>query len=179
MAFCTHCGAQLPDGARFCTSCGTPVAAAPAEPAPQPTQPAPQPRPQPARSAYTQPVQPQPTRPEPVRATTQGGGIVIDAPAGSTVTVSDAQPRESFVQAPSQTGEFTAVTWDEPGARPARPASAPGPAPQYRQPQYPAPQQPQYPQQPQAAPAKKKRSIWAWIGIILVGLVYLAMKMGW
>jgi uncharacterized membrane protein YvbJ len=27
MAFCTHCGAQIPDGAKFCTSCGTPVAA--------------------------------------------------------------------------------------------------------------------------------------------------------
>lgn len=29
MAFCTHCGAQLPAGARFCTSCGTPVAEKP------------------------------------------------------------------------------------------------------------------------------------------------------
>ena len=25
MSFCTHCGAKLPDGAKFCTSCGNPV----------------------------------------------------------------------------------------------------------------------------------------------------------
>jgi len=37
---CTKCGAQLPDGAAFCTSCGAPVS-------PQPRQPAPQPQPQP------------------------------------------------------------------------------------------------------------------------------------
>ena len=27
MAFCVKCGAKLPDGARFCSSCGTPVSA--------------------------------------------------------------------------------------------------------------------------------------------------------
>ena len=25
MRFCTHCGAQVPDNAKFCTACGTPV----------------------------------------------------------------------------------------------------------------------------------------------------------
>lgn len=155
MAFCTHCGAPLPDGAKFCTHCGTPVAAAPS---PGPAQP--------SRPAYTQPV----------------------------------QPRENSVQAPSASGEFTAVTWDEPGSQPAQPAAAPGPAPQYQQPS--APQQPQGPMTMQqamdktkndlfgkytgkkAAPAqdtapKKKRSVWVWIVVILVGLMYLAMKLGW
>ena len=28
MAFCTKCGAQLPDNSQFCTTCGTPVAPA-------------------------------------------------------------------------------------------------------------------------------------------------------
>ena len=27
--FCTHCGAQLADTARFCTACGSPVGAGP------------------------------------------------------------------------------------------------------------------------------------------------------
>lgn len=31
MAFCINCGNQLPDGARFCASCGTPVNSAPAQ----------------------------------------------------------------------------------------------------------------------------------------------------
>ena len=34
MAFCTNCGAKLPDGSRFCTECGAAIAAsAPATPA--------------------------------------------------------------------------------------------------------------------------------------------------
>lgn len=60
MAFCTHCGAPLPDGARFCTKCGAPV---PRIPSPQAEKPV-------------------------VKSTPQG--IVIDVPPGSTVTVSDA-----------------------------------------------------------------------------------------
>lgn len=41
MKFCSNCGAQLPDDARFCGNCGTPCeAAAPVQPQPQPqTQP--------------------------------------------------------------------------------------------------------------------------------------------
>ena len=38
MAFCTHCGAKLPDGAKFCTTCGTPIAAPTANPTPLETQ---------------------------------------------------------------------------------------------------------------------------------------------
>jgi hypothetical protein len=41
MAFCQNCGAKLPDGVKFCPSCGTPVtpAAPPAPPAPVPEAP--------------------------------------------------------------------------------------------------------------------------------------------
>ena len=42
MAFCTKCGAQVPDGSVFCTSCGAPVNAAPASEQPAPQQPAPE-----------------------------------------------------------------------------------------------------------------------------------------
>lgn len=46
MAFCTNCGNQVPDGIRFCTSCGAPMKeAAPAQSAQQPMQQAPQPAP--------------------------------------------------------------------------------------------------------------------------------------
>ena len=200
MAFCTHCGAPLPDGAKFCTSCGTPIAAKPSvNPAPQPQAP-PQQAPQPQTPQYNQPVQARPT-PQ---------GIVIDAPEGATVTVSDDVPQqEASAEAPAGKGEFVVASWSAPKApKPQVQAQAPAapkqpqyqqPAyqqpPQYQQPQYPQQpyqQAPQYPRQPQyppqqpyqqtPAPApekKKKRSIWGWIAIILVGLVFLAMKLGW
>lgn len=44
MAFCTKCGAQVPDGTPICPACGAPITTAPQQPAPQPIpqQPAPQ-----------------------------------------------------------------------------------------------------------------------------------------
>jgi len=173
MAFCTHCGAPLPDGARFCTSCGTPVAAAPASPRPAPGQ-----QPQPA-----QPVQPRPTQPvRPVSATTTPqGGIVIDAPEGATVTISDG-PQEHSVTAPAEKGEFGAIQWDEPA--PQQQPRTPQ-APQYQQPypkqtsQYRQPAQQPQGAAPAAEPPKKKKSVLWWVLAILVGLVIFAMKMGW
>ena len=58
MAFCTKCGAQLPDGAQFCTTCGAPQAA----PAPAP---APQPQPQYQQPQYQQPQYQQPQYQQP------------------------------------------------------------------------------------------------------------------
>lgn len=175
MAFCTHCGAPLPDGARFCTSCGTPVAAAPASPRPAPRQ-----QPQPAQP---QPVQPRPTQPvRPVSATTTPqGGIVIDAPEGATVTISDG-PQEHSVTAPAEKGEFGAIQWDEPA--PQQQPRTPQ-APQYQQPypkqtsQYRQPAQQPQGAAPAAEPPKKKKSVLWWVLAILVGLVIFAMKMGW
>lgn len=51
MAFCTKCGAQVPDGSVFCTSCGAPVGAAPA-----PEQPAAQAAPQQAAAPAPAPA---------------------------------------------------------------------------------------------------------------------------
>jgi hypothetical protein len=45
MAFCTNCGAQIADGVKFCTSCGTPIGGAAAQAAPPPP---------PVRSGYTE-----------------------------------------------------------------------------------------------------------------------------
>lgn len=154
MAFCTHCGAQLPDGARFCTSCGTPVAAAPTvNPAPQPQAPVQQ-APQPQAPQYNQPVQPRPT-PQP--AAEPPRGVVIDAPADATVTISDdVPPTEASTSAPAEKGEFVVASWSSPKKQTPQPQAPAAPQqPSYQQPanqqppQYQHPyQQPQYPQQP-------------------------------
>ena len=187
MKYCTNCVAQLPDGAKFCTSCGSPIA----------------------------------TAPDPVRATTTPqGGIVIDAPPGSTVSISDGPQAPSSMEAPAQSGEFTMISWDEPGSQaaqqPQQPQQPPRPQqPAYQRPQRPSYQQPQQPQQPYrqqpqypqqqypqqpyqqqpypqqpyqqpypqapapAPPKKNKRGVLVWILIILGGLAFLAMKLGW
>ena len=52
MAFCSKCGANLPDGARFCNVCGAPQNNAPAQPYQQPYQ---QPQPYQQAPPYQQP----------------------------------------------------------------------------------------------------------------------------
>jgi len=88
MKYCTHCGASLPDNAKFCTACGTPVS-------------------KPARPRAT---------------TTQQGGIVIDAPEGSTVTISDRPPgtapgrkgpQGTETRVPDTQGEVELSAWDD------------------------------------------------------------------
>lgn len=141
MAFCTHCGAQLADGVKFCTSCGTPVAA-------------------PGVSA---------------RPSADGRGIVIDAPAGSTVSFSQS------THASETKGEEEMSAWGEfvpDGQEPPRPAAPSRPAPpqapyqqayqqafhpqqaqqQYQQPPQPPYQQPAY-QQPVQEPEKPKKKL--------------------
>ena len=54
---CIHCGAQLPEGAKFCTSCGEPVQPAPAAPIEEPVVSEPVQEPvQEAAETYTPPV---------------------------------------------------------------------------------------------------------------------------
>lgn len=75
--FCTKCGAQLPDDARFCSKCGAPVAATP-EPAPAPT-PAPEPKSEPVPAP--EPPEPAPTpEPEPAPAPTPSAPEPVPAP---------------------------------------------------------------------------------------------------
>ena len=54
---CIHCGALLPEGAKFCTSCGEPVQAPPAEPVQEPA----------AEQAASEPVE-EPAQATPVNA---------------------------------------------------------------------------------------------------------------
>ena len=60
MAFCTECGANVPEDLKFCTGCGKPMGETPAQPIqpPPPVQKA-QPQ-QPAQQPTQQPVQPKP-----------------------------------------------------------------------------------------------------------------------
>lgn len=91
----------------------------------------------------------------PVRGavSTPQGGIVIDAPAGATVTISDSAPaNESDLYAPAQGGSFTASSW-----------TFPKPKPQ------PKPQTQQTASQSAAVPEKKKKkkSFFGWLVLIL------------
>jgi len=58
--FCTKCGAQLNDDARFCTNCGAVTETAQPQPQTQPQQPVPPPPPPPQPQQYAPPPQPQP-----------------------------------------------------------------------------------------------------------------------
>lgn len=74
MPFCGNCGSKLPDGAKFCGVCGTPVAT-PANHEPAPT---PAPTPEPA------PVSKQP-QPQPAASTSAQGPVpIVSAPAPAT-----------------------------------------------------------------------------------------------
>lgn len=136
MSFCTNCGTKLPDGTKFCTSCGTKVAIGVSQAPPQ--------------------------KPE-VRPSDDGQGLVIDAPAGSTVEISTPQPPQepAVTSAPETAGEFDGIVWDgadEPAAapQPATPAPQPQPQPQWQQPQQPPQPQPQPQwQQPQQLPQQQ------------------------
>lgn len=77
--FCIHCGQKLPDNARFCAQCGTPVTVpepAKTEPVqPEPQQPQPT-QPEPPKNEPVQPEPPQPA-PEPVSAGPDGVDAVL------------------------------------------------------------------------------------------------------
>ena len=156
--FCTNCGAQVPDGSKFCTSCGSPIAAAPAPaPAPAPPAPAPEPvvpsAPEPAPASEPIPAPPTPEQvaaPEPVVTPTPEP----PAPAPEPVATPAPAPEPVAVPVPTPVNEApqaapvpTPVPTPVPATAPVPPAPAPAaapvpPAPQanYGSPVPPAPQ---------------------------------------
>ena len=118
--FCTNCGAQVPDGSKFCTHCGSPIAAAPA-PAPAPVPPAPAPEPEPVATPTPEPVVP--SAPEPAPAP-EPPAPVPPAP------VPPAPVPPAPVPEPAPTPEPVATPAPEPVATPApEPVAAPVPTP--------------------------------------------------
>ena len=115
--FCTNCGAQVPDGSKFCTHCGSPIAAAPA-PAPAPVPPAPAP----------EPVVPSAPEPAPVPEP-----VTTPAPAPEPVAAPIPTPVNEAPQA-------APVPTPVPAAAPVPPAPAPAAAPVPPAPVPPAPQ---------------------------------------
>lgn len=139
--FCTNCGAQVPDGSKFCTHCGSPIAAAPA-PAPAPVPPAPAPEPVVPSVPAPEPI-PAPPTPEQVAAPEP---VVTPAPE----PVANPAPEPAAVPIPTPVNEApqaAPVPTPVPAAAPVPPAPAPAaapvpPAPQanYGSPVPPAPQ---------------------------------------
>ena len=123
--FCTNCGAQVPDGSKFCTSCGSPIAAAPA-PAPAPVPPAPVPEPvvpsAPEPAPASEPI-PAPPTPEQVAAPEP---VATPAPAPEPVAVPVPTPVN---EAPQAAPVPTPVPTPVPAAAPVPPAPAPAAAP--------------------------------------------------
>ena len=84
--YCKYCGAQLPDGAKFCPKCGgalTPVSEAPEADAPKPRpepQPQPQPQPEPEVKVEEEPKKPYMSLKELFAGTklTMGGAPIVN-----------------------------------------------------------------------------------------------------
>lgn len=126
--FCTTCGAQLPDGARFCSKCGAPVAPAP-KPAPEPPAPTPEPaaeQPAPAPAA----PEPEPAAEAPAPKPTTAAAPAPDAPkppeaASEPVPATPPSPASPDAPRPPEGMEPTAAP--SPAAPSPAPATPPAP----------------------------------------------------
>lgn len=90
MPFCHNCGHALPDGAKFCTECGTPTAA----PAPQPV---------PEQPVYEAPVYEEPVYETPA----------IEEPVYETPAVEEPVYEEPAYEAPTPQPEAEAPTYEQ------------------------------------------------------------------
>lgn len=138
--FCTNCGAQVPDGSKFCTHCGSPIAAAPA-PAPAPVPPAP--APEPVVPPVPEPVPaPEPTA-APVPTPVDEAPQAAPEPAPMPEPVATPAPEPAAVPVPTPVNEVpqaAPIPTPVPTAAPVPPAPAPAAAPVPPGPVPPAPQ---------------------------------------
>lgn len=168
MKYCTNCGTQLSDDAKFCSVCGT--------------------RQEPPKAPASEPAPPKPKRPAaPKRQTVQA------KPQQSQASTLKGDQEEYFTASDSS-GEVVLSSWENP--KPKTEASNPqyqsGQSTQYQQQAAPRQQVQQPPRQnyqqlprqntqqpPQqnyqqpAAPGKKKRGFFSWLIIILLVIMIL------
>lgn len=186
--FCTNCGAQVPDGSKFCTHCGSPIAAAPA-PAPAPVPPAPAPEPVVPSAPAPEPVvtpapEPPVSAPEPIPAppTPEQAAapepVVTPAPEPTPVP----EPAEAPVPTPvNEAPQAAPVPAPVPAAAPVppAPASAAAPVPPAPQANYgsPVPPAPQANYGSPVPPAKKSKTplIIGIAAVVLVAVIALVV----
>ncbi|MBQ7643718.1 MAG: zinc ribbon domain-containing protein [Spirochaetales bacterium] len=149
MKYCTNCGTQLSDDAKFCSVCGTKQEVK-KSPAPEQIPPKPKKPVTPPRQATT--VNDRPQRPD--------------------------GPKEEFFTASETAGEVVLSSWENPKPKAEASTTGTQyqqqPHQNYQQPQQPNYQQPQQPYYQQAAaPQKKKRGFFSWLIIILLILMIL------
>lgn len=149
MKYCTNCGTQLSDDAKFCSVCGT-RQEAPKAPEPKPEKPK---RPAAPRKPTSQQVKPDNNGEVFFTATEEEGEVVLSSWGSPKSQQQQAPPRQQQVPPQQQT--------------------------QPRQQQYTVPPKQQYtapPQRPVAPPQqqpKKKRGFFSWLIIILLILITL------
>ncbi len=166
--FCSNCGKQAPDGAKFCTGCGSPLAA-PAAPVAPVVEAAPAPVVETTPTPVAEPVAPVVPVSEPTPVPVVEPTPVVEPAA----PVEPATPVEPVVPAPVV--EPVAVEPVVAPVAPAAPVAEPAPAPA------PVPAAPVAPVEPAApvvpvAPAapKSKTPAWAIVLIIILALAVLA-----
>ena len=106
MAFCINCGSQIPDGAKFCPSCGSPAASIPT-PAPAPV-PEPIPAPTPVYESTPEPAPapvPEPA-PEPIPTSAPAPVYMQAAQQFIQVQPTDADP-DLDMEGPPIVGNYT------------------------------------------------------------------------
>lgn len=135
MPFCHNCGQKLPDGAKFCTECGTAIAVPAAAPVPQPLP--------------EQPVYETPVIEEPVYEAPASEEPAYETPASEEPAYEQPVYEEPVYEAPAPQPEPEAPVYEQPSYE--EPAYE---QPAYEQPVYEAPayEQPIYEPTP-AAPA--------------------------
>lgn len=174
MAFCINCGSQIPDGAKFCPSCGSPAASIPTpapapvpEPIPAPTPvyesapepaPAPVPVPAPEPTPVSAPIPapapaPEPA-PEPIPTSAPAPVSMQAAQQFIQVQPTDADP-DLDMEGPPIVGNYTIPGMENvPPQQYIPPAAS---APQQANQQAPI-QQPAYQQAPASKPPKKSKA---------------------
>lgn len=154
MKYCTNCGTQLSDDARFCSVCGT-KQEAPKKPAAAPKKPAAQPRQ--AAQRTKQAGKPDGSQEEYFAATETAGEVVLSS------WESPRQQQHTYQQqTPPPSQHQTAASYQQP---------TPPPRQQHQRQNYQQPPQQSY--QQAAAPQKKKRGFFSWILIILMVILVL------